>query len=345
MRLLIVGATPLGAYLAATFHLLQQAVRWLADAPTVEALTRAGGITLISERERRFAARVPVTASLDEAFSANYDAVFFVMRGYDTALTLYEMRRRLKTPPPIITLQAGIGNAERIESVYGAANVIRGALSVVIETPYHGDQPLLSTVVRMETGGVGLAENHARSREIAALLWAASLPVTLGSGRDLQWSALFWQLQTNAIPALIDVPAEEVYHSPALFGIEYRQSIEALGILEALKIRLIDLPGAPVNKLATQFQTLPIGALTDKIVRNTAPSSLRAELARGSRASEAAYLNGAIALHARDLKRQAPINHALALIVQDIAEKRAAWSQFQRNPPMLEALIGIAARH
>jgi len=196
--------------------------------------------------------------------------------------------------------------------------------------------------VQMGVGGVGLADDHPFSREIAALLWAAYLPVMLDNGRDLQWSALLWQLQANAVPALVDLSADDVYSSPSLFAIEHRQLLEALGIVQALKVRLIDLPDAPINLLTTQLQTLPAALLPSRMVRTPAPPSLRVELEFGAANSEAAYLNGAIAIQANDLKLRAPINHALALALQDIAERRALWSQFQRSPRMLEALIGAA---
>ncbi len=344
MRLLVYGATPLGAYLSAHFRFLGQQVTWLADSQTVEAVTSAGGIQAIGARGRRMATEIHVTASPDEAFAAPYDAIFFVMQGYDTMAALTAMMGHLKTSPPIISLQRGIGNAERIASVYGAANVIRGALTAVIAHPILSDgKPALETVVRMPSGGVGLADQHPLSQEIAALLQAAYLPVVLGDGRSLRWSALLWQLQGNAIPALVDLPFRDVYSSPTLFRLEYRMLIEALGIIEALKIHLIDLPGAPISKLATQLQAIPASLLPSLIIRTSAPPSLRDELLQDARYSEAAYLNGAIALHAHDLKLHAPINHVLALTLQDIADRRAVWAQFRGNPRTLEALIGVAA--
>jgi hypothetical protein len=83
--------------------------------------------------------------------------------------------------------------------------------------------------------------------------------------------------------------------------------------------------------------------LATRLPFKPAPPGLRVELTRGIPHSEAAYLNGAIAIYAQDLKWLAPVNHALALALQDIADGRALWAQFQRNPRMIEALIGVAA--
>jgi ketopantoate reductase len=347
MRLLIYGATPLGAYLAAHFTRLNQQVLWLVDTPTAEAVRRAG-LTLLGDREHLHLTHVPLTDSAEEAFAAEYDAICFVMPGYATAPAIREMRQYLKSPPPpIVTLQRGVGNAERIMSVFGADSVIRGALTVVLTHPAIGEggEVAREAVVRMTDGGIGLANHHRLSDDLAALLSAANLPVTLGNGRDLQWSALLWQLQANAIPALVDLSADDVYNSPSLFAIEYRSLREALRILDALRVRLIDLPDAPINTLAAQLQTIPFGLLASRLVRSYAPPSLRGELLAATGRSEVAYLNGAVAIAAHDLKLSAPVNHALALTFQDIAERRAVWAQFRRSPAMLEALIGAAIGH
>ncbi len=343
MRLLIYGATPLGAYLAAHFGFLDQQVLWLADTPTVEAVRRAG-ITIYGPHPRRHLTNVAVTDSAQEAFSAEYDAIFFVMPSHDTAAALQEMRRYaiFKAPPPIISLQRGIGNAERIVSMFGAESVIRGALTAVLTHPSIANQPLRESVVLMAGGGVGLADNHRLSRDMAALLSAANLTVVLGNGRDLAWSALLWQMQANAVPALVDLSIEDVYHSPALFRIEYLSMVEALRIIELSRVRLIDLPGAPVNRLAAQLGAVPFAILADALVRPFTPPSLLDELQRGSPRSEVAYLNGAIAIAANDLNLTAPVNHVLALLIQDIAERRAVWSQFRHNPAMLEVLVDVA---
>jgi len=354
LRLLIVGATPLGTYLAAHAGLMYSAsgerAVWLADAPAIEAVKRAGEIEVFSGQGRRCVdlSAIHLTASYDEAFVSEFDAILFAMQGYDTAAALFEIRGRVADPVPIVSLQRGIGNVERIASVFGADNTVRAATTLTLEYPLVNGAPALETVVLHPSGGVGLASDHPLSGELAAFLTSAGLSVTLGNGRDLQWSALFWQLYGNAIPTLADVPFEDVLNSAALFRLEYSQLREALAIIDALGVRLIDLPGAPVSDLARLLQMWParlLDWLATRLPVNSAPPSLRVELVRKIPHSEAAYLNGAIAVHAHDLKLKAPVNHALALAVQDIAEGRALWAQFQRNPRMIEALVGVAAGH
>jgi ketopantoate reductase len=346
MKILIHGASPLGAYLAAHCKFLAQDALWYVDAATADTIHRAGGIQAIGARGRRFAGDVQVTASPDEAYSREYDLILMVMPNYAIADALFEMVRYeqfVAKAQTVVSLHRGIGGYERIVSVFGAERVIRGALTCWIDHPLIDGKPAPEVFVRMPSGGVAIAEGHRMSAEVAALLYAAYLPTMLGDAREIAWSALLWQLQGNAIPALLDLSADDVYSSASLWAIEYRMLVEALGVIQAMKIRLVDLPDAPVSRLATQLQTIPAGLLPQRIVRNPAPPSLKTELVQDARRSEAAYLNGAI-LHANDLKPKlaAPINYVLAVTLEDIASRRAVWSQFQRDPRSLEALVNIA---
>lgn len=337
----------MGAYLAAHFSFLAQDALWYVDAATADAVQRAGGIQAIGARGRRFAKNVRVTSSPDEAFRREYDLIFMVMPNYaivDALREVMQFEKFMAKAPPVVSLQRGIGGYERIASVFGTEQAIRGALTCWIDHPLVDGKPAPEIFVRMPSGGIAIAEGHKLSKEVAALLYAAYFPTILGNQREIAWSALLWQLQGNAIPALIDLSSSDVYSSASLWAIEYKMLLEALGVIQALKIRLIDLPGAPVSRLATQLQTIPMGLLPEIIVRNPAPPSLKSELQQGLNRSEAAYLNGAIPLHANDLtpKLAAPINYVLAITLEDIASRRAAWSQFQRDPRSLEALVNIA---
>jgi len=345
MRTLIIGSSPLAVYLAAQATLIGQPQTWLADPFTVESIQRAGGVWLSQNKTSHFVRDVAVTASYADAFAESYDAVLFAMPGYEVTSALFAMRQaHVSDPPPIVALQHGVGNFEQIESVYGVGHAVRAALTLQLGQPTSGGRlphAVLERVVR-GMGGVGLDAGHRLAEPIAVLLRALHIPVRLGNGKDLAWSALLWQIYGNAIPTLLDMPFAEIRQNSLLFQIEYRQLREALTIIEALGVRLIDLPGAPVNALANQLQLWPRDWLPNRLITPDLPG-MRTELALRIPHSEAAYLNGAIAIAAYDLHLNAPINHALALTVQDVAEGRALWSQFRRDPRSLEALIGIAA--
>ena len=68
---------------------------------------------------------------------------------------------------------------------------------------------------------------------------------------------------------------------------------------------------------------------------NDQPSSLLQELRSGEGKTEAAWLNGAVVFAAHTIEYLAPINHALALSVSDIAAGRVPWEMFRHNPDMV----------
>ena len=129
----------MGAYLSAHFRFLAQDALWLADEATEIAIQRSGGIQAMGARGRRFASGVRVTANAEEALAHDYDALFFVMPVYETADALYSLRKHAKKRPTVVALQRGIGGSERIASVVGAENVIRGALTTWVDSPLSTD--------------------------------------------------------------------------------------------------------------------------------------------------------------------------------------------------------------
>jgi ketopantoate reductase len=347
MRLLIYGSSPLGSYFAAHSQFLGMDALWFVESGTAEIVQKVGGVTAFGTRGRRFAAGVRVTADPIEALrpAQPYDAVLMVMPNYEVAAALMSLRNMIPpgSPTVFVSFLRGIGGHERIVSVYGAKNTIRCVGSGWVAHPLVNGKPAPELFVRLPSGGFGVAEGHALSREIAAFLTAAYWPTVMGNDQELAWSALLWQLRDNAIPALLDMTPEQIDVDPELWAIEYGELLEALGVIQALKVRLIPLPDAPIPMLATQLQVIPAGLLPFRLMHNPAPPSLRYELSQGIGRSEAAYLNGAVAIHAKDLKLETPINYSLALTLEDIANRRAVWKQFQGAPAMLKALIGVAA--
>ena len=253
------------------------------------------------------------------------EVVLLAAQSWQTASLVTQLRTALPfdaTLPVIVSLQTGRGNRQTIDAIFGAGHGLVGTVGA--------------------DGGLILADDHPQSATVAALLKRAGFTVTGAPADSIEWSSVFWGLQANAISAILDIPPENVYDDPALFAIEHAQLLEALGIIRASGARLIDLPGVKVRAMARQAGWIPRQWLARLLRKYPRPPSLREELSQQKRRSEAAYLNGAIALRADELRLRAPVNHALALTVTDIAEGRALWSQYKGNPSLLEATIRLA---
>lgn len=253
------------------------------------------------------------------------EVVLLAAHSWQTASLVTQLRTALPldaTPPTIVSLQTGRGNRQTVNAMFGAGHALAGTVGA--------------------DGGLILADDHPQAASISALLKGAGFTVDNAPADSIEWSSVFWGLQANAISAILDIPPENVYDDPALFTIEQAQLLEALGIIRASGATLIDLPGVHVRAMARQLGWIPRRWLARFLRQHPRPPSLREELSQQKGRSEAAYLNGAIALQADNLKLRAFVNHALALTVTDIAEGRALWSQYKGNPSLLEATIRLA---
>lgn len=261
-----------------------------------------------------------------------------------TALTLLQ-RFNPTSAPPILSLQWGVGNVERVTSIFGAEQVLVGVVTKPLHflTSSDGHNTPLPSALRVGTwGGVALQHNHPLSIKVANLLKDSGLNVQLEDADALLWSSVFWGIQANALSSILDIPPAQVYQDKTLFAYEHEQLAEAWVILQRAGIKLVDLPGVKVAQMARQLTWLPRPVVSYALRRNPRPPSLRDDLHLRTGRSEAAYLNGAIAIKADQMGLQAPLNYALALTLTDIAEGRALWRQYQGNPQLLFATLRLA---
>ncbi len=143
----------------------------------------------------------------------------------------------------------------------------------------------------------------------------------------MKWSKLLANLVGNATSALLDLDPADVYADPRLFAVERRQLCEALAVMGALGLRPVALPGADTRLLALAVRLPPAVArpLLRRVVaggRGGKSPSLRLTLRgpdRRARATEAAWLNGAVAEEGARLGLPVPVNAALARLVGETA--------------------------
>jgi ketopantoate reductase len=278
----------------------------------------------------RITGQTPLAERLSAALhkqreAASPEVVLLAGYAWQTAAVVTELRASTPldgVPPTIVCLQMGRGSRQTIDALFGTGHALVGLVL--------GDERLM------------LAEDHPQTDAVSALMTAAGFTVTHAHANSIEWSSVFWGIQGNAISAILDIAPEQIYDAPALFAIEHAQLVEAYGIIRQTGTPLIRLPGVNVPAMARQLGWIPRRWAARFLRKHPRPPSLRDELTQKSGRSDAAYLNGAIALRADEANLRAPVNHALALIVTDIAEGRAMWSQYQQNPALLEATIRLA---
>lgn len=268
------------------------------------------------------AKKIPDVIWLKETDELSEDSqpewVIFTLPGYALDEPAFKLIQR-GMMPRCLCLTHGIGPTEKLANYFGEEKVVRGV--AMDDTLY-------------------LAE-HSLTDEIKKMVQPVWGEIEVVDDQSLSWSDVIYQMLFNALPALMDVSSEEVLKSKRYVAIEMNALREAAELIDALDVDLLKLGDHNLPRLAWAARNLPSFALRQILKGYVKPSTLRNDLENKVGRSDAAYINGAVAHQASLHDMHAPVNHALAVSVTDIAEGRARWSQFRHQPEYLETIIRI----
>ncbi len=331
----------------------------LAGRPGLAETVRAAGLTLIEPDGGRRTADVRAVDRIADAFkitpdkpgfsegpglsgvSAAYDLALITVKAYDTAQVIAELRAAAATPPPLLTLQNGVGNEEPLAEAFGASRIVAGAIDTPVSVPAPGQVAVHRARFRAGLAPVGRA---APVIQAAALLRDAGLRTDVFADyRRLKWTKLLLNLPANAQCAILDWTPAQVMADPIAARLEARAWQEALAVLAALRVRPVTLAGYPVGlaaPLARRIAPDLLAAGLRRLVsggRGSKMPSFHIALAGGKR-SEVGWLNGAVADHGARLGVPTPVNRALTAILTALTEGREARAAWRGQSERLAAL-------
>ncbi len=340
LRVVVVGPGAVGTFLAAVLARGGTDVTLVGrgDGPSGRAEVRLEDVE----------ANVTVTVTRASAADARVDApdlIVLAVKGFDLDAALATAARW--PDAPVMTVQNGIG-AEAIAAAERTSPVVAASLtSAVVLVP--------GGVRRLRRAGMGVADargtGHARLAAIAAAFEAGGLETRVyPDAASMKWSKLLANLVGNATSAILDLDPAAIYADPVAYPIERRQLLEARDVMRAVSADAVDLPGAPVRPLLLGVRlpawlARPVLSRAIGGARGGKSPSLRLHVRGGdgtpprSGPTEIDTLNGAVALEAGRRNRRAPVNAALAAIVEEVATSpdRAAW--FSGRPDRLRAAV------
>lgn len=340
-RVLIIGAGAVGSWVGARLALSGAQVTLVGRGPLVE-VARASGLRLTEPEGERRTPPLAAYASLGEALAAaEYDLGILTVKAYDTTLILAEIAAARSAPPPILSLQNGIGNEEALAQALGADRVIAGAIETPLTVPSPGEVVAHRSRYRAGLAPVGAAGLAAQA---ADALMRAGLRVDLYADyRRLKWSKLLLNLPANAACAILHWTPAQVMAYPATAELEARAWQEAFRVMRAQGIAPVSLAGYPLRALAPLVTCLPAALLARGLRKTVAGGrgsklpSLHDALAAGKR-SEVAWLNGAVAAAGVQTGVPTPVNHALTNILSTLAQGLDDWSTWRNKPLRLTKL-------
>jgi 2-dehydropantoate 2-reductase len=336
LNILVFGAGAIGGYLGGSLALQGHRVVFLERAHNAPLLQEQGLHLQLGEQTHKL--QLEVVTSIEQALAlTSFDVALFALKSYDTEAALKPLQPYVSKLPPFVCLQNGVDNEAALAAVLGADKVIAGTVTTAVAK----DGPGRIRLERLR--GVGIANTQPLSAALADAMNTAGLNARLyENAAALKWSKLLTNLLTNASCAILDMSPAEVMATPALFAIEMRQLREALAVMRALRLPVVDLPSTPVRALAfgaglPAALARPLMARAVGRGRGGKMPSLHIDLYGGRGRSEVGWLNGAVVRAGQQAGIPTPVNAFLLKTLTGFIE--AASNPYKQDPQaFLDAL-------
>ncbi|WP_299024864.1 2-dehydropantoate 2-reductase [uncultured Thermanaerothrix sp.] len=337
---LCIGAGALGTYIGTSLILAGQRVVFLVRPTTAEVL-RARGLRLVLNGMTHTIPEPLLVTSLDEALTRGpYDIGLVTIKAYDVEALARDLLPYRAALPPLVCLQNGVESEAILARVVGESNVVSATLTSAVARPAPGE------AVLERLRGIGVAGDHKLIPPLLAILNAAGLHAReYPNAMAMKWSKLLTNLLGNASAAILDMTPAEIFAHPGLYAMEVGQVREALAVMRALRLRVVNLPGTPLRPLVVLMNTLPL-CLSQRVLspflsrgRGRKMPSLHIDLHGGRGQTEVDFLNGAVVRWGQRLGIPTPINRVLNETLLALSRGDLPLTTFQKRPEVLLDLV------
>ncbi|NMC52032.1 MAG: 2-dehydropantoate 2-reductase [Chloroflexi bacterium] len=336
MRFLCFGAGAIGTYIGGSLALAGQEVVFF-DRPETAEFVRKNGLTLHLGDDVRRIQNLDFCTSIDEALTHGpFDVGILAVKSYDTAGVIEMLKDYSMALPPILSFQNGVENEAALIRGLGQGKVIAGTLTSAIGKLQMGE------VVVEKLRGIGVASDHLLASGLVKVLDAAGLRAQLfPDAASMKWSKMLTNLPANATSAILNMTASEIYRNRDLCKLEIRMLREALAVMHALRLNVVDLPGTPTRLLAFGAAKLPLFLAQPFMIqgigkgRGNKMPSFHIDFHSGSGKSEVDYLNGAVLRIGKSVGVDAPVNRVLTETLLLLTAGELNADEFDHRPEKL----------
>lgn len=335
-KFLVFGAGAIGTYLGGSLALHGFPVVFLAR-PETASILKQGGLRLKLEDQEHRLYDPQIALSIEQALAHGpFTAAIFALKSYDTKAAMADLAPWSSELPPFLSLQNGVENEQILSEVLGKEKVIAGTVTSAVGRLAPGD------IVLERLRGIGVAGGRQISERLVDVFNAAGLNAHLyPNATAMKWSKLLTNLLANATSAILNMTPAQILAHTALFRIEIEQLREALQVMAAQKIPVVDLPGTPVCLLAFIARVFP-PSLSKPLLRKAVAGgrgskmpSFHIDLYSGRGKSEVEYLNGAVAKAGERLGIPTPVNQALTELLLALTRGELPLDTFTHGPERL----------
>jgi 2-dehydropantoate 2-reductase len=340
LKVLVFGAGAIGTYIGGSLVLRGHNLVFLEQPDAVEVLRRDGMRLALKNVQASPISISPLSFSAEESLSealrhGPFDIAIYALKSFDTTSALDGMKPFVEQMPPILCLSNGVDNEIALADLLGTDKAIAGTVTSSIARRALGD------IVLEKLRGVGVADGHPLSLCLWEVLNDASLHARLyPSSADMKWSKMLTNLMVNTTVAILDMPPRAVLAHPGLFRLEIAILREALAVMKAQRIRVVDTPGTPVRLLALAahlptFISRPLMARAIGGGRGGKMPSFHIDLHAGRGKSEVDWLNGAVVRYGKKFGVPTPVNRQLNGILLALTRGEIPLTQYSGQPKKL----------
>lgn len=293
MRIAVLGVGGLGGYIGAKLARAGEDVTFIARGEQLEAIVERG----LEVRSVHGDFHVAARATDDTASVGTVDLLLFTVKTYDTESAAADARPLVSPDTVILSLQNGVGNAERIREIVGRGQPLGGLAYIEAAVERSGVIAQFSQVQRVLVGELGGAPSE-RAQRIVDTLRDAGLEAEL-SWRivvDL-WTKWTFICAFSGLTGLCREPIGLIRETPETWELYLATMREVESVGRAKRVAFDpDL----ISRLVTQTRAF---AASGK-------SSLLRDLEAG-RPLEIEALNGTVAAFGRAVGVPTPVNQAI----------------------------------
>jgi 2-dehydropantoate 2-reductase len=330
---LSIGAGAIGTYIGGNLALQGNQVIFL-EQPQVAEELRQRGLSLELDGKVHSINDPLVASSLDDALQyAPFDIALFALKSFDTQPFVQTLLPHRDNLPPILCLQNGVDNEFVLAEAFGNDHIIAGTVTSAIGRQTAGQ------IVLERKRGMGIAATHPISQGLAQALNQAGLNCRMfAHSADMKWSKMLTNLLANASSAILNMTPADIFSHPGLFKLEVMQLREALKVMDARRIHVVDLPGTPVVALAFAIRNLPLSIAKPLLTQSVGAGrggkmpSFHVDLYAGRGKSEVEYLNGAVVRYGRESGVATPVNQLLTETLNSLSQGSLPLDTYAGKP-------------
>lgn len=294
----VMGAGAVGCYYGAVLARAGHRVTLIGRPQHVEAVRRAGLRLQASD----FDQHVQLDASTAANAVRGAQLVLFSVKSTDTEAAGKALAPHVGRNTPILTLQNGVDNAERLAATLGR-EVTPAVVYVAVEMAGAGH-------VRHHGRGELVIGRGAASEAIAATFRAAGVPVEISDNvAGALWAKLIVNCAYNALSAITQLPYGRLVQGSGVAAVMADVVDECISVARASRV---EIPGDMHEATRRIAQTMP-GQY----------SSTAQDLARGKK-SEIDHLNGFVVRKGEALGVPTPANRLLLALVRLLETKTSS---------------------